>query len=176
MANEAYLIRIESDSALADTEVTTIDEVLDFLLLYADYFTNLYDEDSKKLLKERKFYELGKKYEKGVFEEETDTLKRRFYNILDEIKNASCIADCKESLDKLTQLLKDSGRDKWFYMEDLDAKPLEEDELEKTPNFLKEENKKWIIENYTPDGINYTASDDAPEVIKREVEAWSNRF
>lgn len=45
------------------------------------------------------------------------------------------------------------------------------------PNFLKEENLKWIIENKTPDGgTYYVAKDDAPEKIKKEVKRWNKMF
>ena len=42
------------------------------------------------------------------------------------------------------------------------------------PNFLKKENKKWIIENRTHNGdIVYVAKADAPEEIKKEVKEWN---
>ncbi len=45
------------------------------------------------------------------------------------------------------------------------------------PNFLKEENQKWIIENKTPDGgTYYVAKADAPEEIKIEVKRWNKMF
>ncbi len=36
------------------------------------------------------------------------------------------------------------------------------------PDFLKEENRKWIIEKETPKGITYVAKDDAPAKIKKK--------
>ena len=45
------------------------------------------------------------------------------------------------------------------------------------PNFLKKENKKWIIEAKTPNGGTfYFTKDDAPEEIKKEVKEWNEMF
>ena len=42
------------------------------------------------------------------------------------------------------------------------------------PDFLKEENRKWSIENRTPNGdVIYVAKADAPEKIKKEVKEWN---
>ncbi len=45
------------------------------------------------------------------------------------------------------------------------------------PNFLKEENRKWIEEFRDKDGtLKYKAKSDAPKEIKKEVKEWNNMF
>ena len=93
-------------------EVKTIDDVLDTLLSYTDYFTPEEDSVSEELIERKNFIALATEIAYCCLNQEPQTtFGKRYCDILNDIKNIKAIEDCYNIFPKLNELLKESDHE-----------------------------------------------------------------
>ena len=125
------LIIEENQSAFTQTveEVNNMDEVLDNILFYTNYFTPEDDAMCEEILEERDFDNLARAIAYcNCNQEPATTNGNRYCEILNDIKNAKEISDMYGILPKLNQLLKDNDIKTEIFLNELTEKEYYEDE------------------------------------------------
>lgn len=107
---KVYAVIIEEGNLQTVEEVKTIDDVLDTLLGYTDYFTIPEDGMCEELIERRYYLELAKAIAYCCCNQEPQTsYGKRYCEILNEVKNLNTIEGCYLVFPKLNMLLSESG-------------------------------------------------------------------
>lgn len=114
--NKRYAIIIEEKNEhviqQSVEEVKTIDDILDIVLSYTNYFTPEEDGVSEELIDRKEFKELAKEIAFcSLYQEPQTTYGNRYCDILEDIKNINSIEDCYKIFPKLNELLNESNHD-----------------------------------------------------------------
>ena len=125
------LIIEENQSAFTQTveEVNNMDEVLDNILFYTNYFTPEDDAMCEEIIGNRDFDNLARAIAYcNCNQEPATTYGKKYCEILNDIKNAKEISEMYSILPKLNQLLKDNGIKTEIFLNELTEKEYYGDE------------------------------------------------
>ncbi len=112
-----YAIIIEEEVFQTVEEVKNMDEVLDVIISYTNYFTPEEDSVSEELIERKEYLELTKEIACCYGNQEPQTsLGKRYCDILNEIKNTTTIEDCYQILPKLNVLLKEANKNTEIFL------------------------------------------------------------
>ena len=105
-----YAVIIEEESTQTVEEVKNINEVLDVVIPYTNYFTPDEDSISLELIERRDYLELAKEIAYCYCNKEPQTsLGKRYCEILNDIKDSKTLEECYRIFPRLNELLKETN-------------------------------------------------------------------